>query len=80
MLEYNPSPSRQFTPLSLPALSQPSSQEDSKVVVNMQRWKREQISDFVLKLGFLDSEKEVGDTIRHFLHINEVCVIGAVLY
>ena len=74
ILEYSPSPSQQFAPLSLPTLSQPSSQEYSEVVVNMQCWNSEQISDFVLKLGFLDSEKEGGDKIKHFLHINEVCV------
>ena len=74
ILEYSPSPSQQFTPLLLPALSQPSSQEDSEVAVNVQRWNSEQISDFVLKLGFLDSEKEGGDKIKHFLHIIEVCV------
>lgn len=39
---------------------------------NVQRWSSEQISDFVRKLGFQDTEKEGGDRIKHFLHINEV--------
>ena len=49
-------------------------------VVNVQRWNHEQIGDFVCKLGFLDME-EIGDKIKHFLHINEVCVcFGSVIY
>lgn len=41
----------------------------------MERWNTEQIGDFVRKLGFLDKEKdkEGGDKIKHFLHVNEVC-------
>ena len=39
---------------------------------NVERWSSEQITDFVRKLGFLDTEKEGGDNIKHFLHINEV--------
>lgn len=35
-------------------------------------WNNEQINDFVRKLGFLDTEKEGGDSIKQFLHINEV--------
>lgn len=40
----------------------------------MERWNTEQIGDFVRKLGFLDKEKdkEGGDKIKHFLHVNEV--------
>jgi len=72
MLEYSPPRLHQFPPPSLPS-SQPSSLEDQDVV-NMQRWNSEQISDFVRKLGFLDTEQEVGDKIKHFLHVNEVCV------
>ena len=49
-------------------------------VVNVQRWNHEQIGDFVCKLGFLDME-EIGDKIKHFLHVNEVCVcFGSVIY
>ena len=49
-------------------------------VVNVQRWNHEQIGDFVCKLGFLDMEK-IGDKIKHFLHVNEVCVcVGSVIY
>lgn len=39
---------------------------------NVEMWNAEQISDFVRKLGFLDTEKEGGDKIKDFLHINEV--------
>ena len=41
---------------------------------NLERWNTEQIGDFVRKLGFLDKEKdkEGGDKIKHFLHVNEV--------
>ena len=53
-----------------PSHSQPASQENSEV----QCWNSEQINDFVRKLGFLDTEKEGGDKIKHFLHINEVCM------
>ena len=42
-------------------------------VVDVQRWNHEQIGDFVCKLGFLDMEK-IGDKIKHFLHVNEVCL------
>ena len=45
-------------------------------MVNKQHWNSEQIGDFVRKLGFLDTRKEGGDKIKHFLHINEVCVLG----
>ena len=73
MLEYSPSPSCQFPPHS--HLLQSSSLEDSKAVLNLQRWNSEQISDFVCKLGFLDTKKEGGDKIKHFLHINEVVCV-----
>ena len=43
-------------------------------MVNKQHWNSEQIGDFVRKLGFLDTRKEGGDQIKHFLYINEVCV------
>ena len=37
-----------------------------------QHWNREQINDFVRKLGFLDSEGAVGVRINHFLHLHQV--------
>ena len=37
-----------------------------------QRWTNEQIADFVRKLGFLDAEKEGGEKIKLFLHLNSV--------
>jgi len=69
ILEY--SPSQQFTPTSL---SQPPNLEGPELGINMQHWNTEQIGDFVRKLGFLDTEKEGGDKIKNFLHVNEVCV------
>ena len=54
---------------------QPESQNRHETQgVNLQRWSSEQISDFVRKLGFLDKTKDGGDKIKHFLHVNEVCV------
>ena len=41
-----------------------------------ERWSKEQIDDFVRKLGFLDSEKEGGDKIKNFLHLNEVVLMA----
>ena len=46
----------------------------TETTLNMQHWNSEHISDFVRKLGFLDMEKEGGDNIKHFLHVNEVCM------
>ena len=40
-----------------------------------QRWTREQIGDFVRKLGFLDTEKEGGDKIKQFLHLHSVSIV-----
>ena len=47
---------------------------------NLERWNTEQIGDFVRKLGFLDKEKdkEGGDKIIHFLHVNEVMQLHVV--
>ena len=42
---------------------------------NMETWNREQINEFVRKLGFLDAKEEGSERIKHFLYINEVCVI-----
>ena len=43
-----------------------------------QRWTSEQIADFVRKLGFLGTEKERGDKIKLFLHLNSVSIISYV--
>lgn len=40
--------------------------------IQMEMWNSEQISDFVLKLGFLDAKGENDTHIKKFLHINEV--------
>ena len=54
-------------------LSQLESRNDHETEVrNLEHWNSEQINDFVRKLGFLDTEKEGGDKIKHFLHVNEV--------
>ena len=37
-----------------------------------EQWNFEQIGDFVRKLGFMDTEKEGGDRIKHFRHISGV--------
>ena len=49
---------------------------DDKESSGKERWSKEQIDDFVRKLAFLDAEKEGGDKIKHFLHLNEVALIG----
>ena len=48
----------------------PSATAASEVV--SQQWSKEQINDFVGKLGFLDSEGGVGEQINRFLHLNQV--------
>ncbi len=52
--------------------SRMDSRGDEYLSTTLERWNSEQINDFVRKLGFLDTEKEGGDSIKHFLHINEV--------
>ena len=39
-----------------------------------ERKSREQINDFLRKLGFMDKEKEGGDLIKQFLHLSQVHV------
>ena len=55
-----------------------------KQVGSVELWRSNQIKDFVLKLGFLDTDenrdiKKDGNTknrdkIRDFLHVTEVCM------
>ena len=78
-LQYCPAASAHTAPP-----SQPSSLDDGppqkaqglmqsgKDSSGKERWSKEQIDDFVRKLGFLDAEKEGGDKIKQFLHLNEV--------
>ena len=78
-LQYCPAASTQTAPP-----TQPSSLDDGppqkpqgliqsdKNCSGKERWSKEQIDDFVRKLGFLDAEKEGGDKIKQFLHLNEV--------
>ncbi len=42
-----------------------------------EQWNSEQIGDFVRKLGFMDTEREAGEKIKHFRHISSV---SAILY
>ena len=37
-----------------------------------EQWNSEQIRDFVRKLGFMDTERQVGEKIKHFKHISSV--------
>ena len=48
----------------------------TQLVSRKESWTREQINDFVRKLGFLDTQREGGDQIKHFLHINEVHILS----
>ena len=50
--------------------------KEAKEGSGKERWSKEQIDDFVRKLGFLDSEKEGGDKIKNFLHLNEVVLMA----
>ena len=62
-----------------PQRLQPTKPSDIEGLGGKERWSKEQIDDFVRKLGFLDAEKEGGDKIKHFLHLNEVfhvCAMG----
>jgi hypothetical protein len=49
-----------------------SSSHCTTVPSSKEIWSSEQIHDFVLKLGFLNAEKEGGSQIKHFLCISEV--------
>ena len=44
------------------------------------KWTGEQIADFVIKMGFLDTKKENGDDIKKFLHLNSVCCMTSPTY
>ena len=43
----------------------------------IEKWNTEQVGDFVRKLGFFEKEKdrEGGEKIKHFLHVNQVTII-----
>ena len=40
--------------------------------LKLERWNQEQIADFARKLGFIDTEKEGGEKIKHYRHISDV--------
>ena len=84
MLEYMPSTQPALppaanvedgTPRTLPySGSFPESGPPFNGARRRENWNAEQINDFVRKLGFLDAQREGGNQIKHFLHINEVCL------
>ena len=45
-----------------------------------EQWSSEQIGDFVRKLGFMDTEKEGGEKIKHFRHISAVSSLLTTLH
>ena len=65
----------EYVPSSKPAMISDSEESEAEVCTQKEMWTREQINDFVLKLGFLDTQGEGVSHIKHFLHINEVCLI-----
>ena len=71
-----PSPQPQATPTPF------FSKEDTPTMGGAieQRWANEQIADFVRKLGFLDAEKEGGEKIKLFLHLNSVSILSLYLF
>ena len=78
-LHYCHADSAQATPLGQPSSLEEgppqrpqAGKKEGKEGTGKERWSKEQIDDFVRKLGFLDAEKEGGDKIKHFLHLNEV--------
>ena len=68
-LEYCP---QAALPAQSSSLGNGSKPNDKEGPGGKERWSKEQIDDFVRKLGFLDAEKEGGDKIKHFLTLNEV--------
>ena len=49
-------------------------QVETEPQVIKERWESEQITDFVRKLGFMESKKGE-EQIQHFLHLNEVITL-----
>jgi len=45
---------------------------EAAVRPKQEQWNAEQIRDFVRKLGFMDTEREGGEKIKHFRHISSV--------
>ena len=69
----------EFTPSGEPSSAmevrgEPESQGEQVLGNNakVERWNTEQIGDFVRKLGFMDTQKEGGEKIKHFRRISEV--------
>lgn len=42
-------------------------------------WTGDQISDFVRKLGFLDTEGDTRNRIKHFLHLDQVSQCAVIM-
>ena len=75
-LQYSPAGSAQAFPSILEDGSTQNPEvlkQNEKEGCDNERWSKEQIDDFVRKLGFLDAEKG-GDKVKNFLHLNEVCL------
>lgn len=75
LLEYEPVQLHDEAPSSPLENLKPPISVETEISVNTKRletWSLEQIGDFARKLGFLDEEKEGGDKIKHFLHLNQV--------
>ena len=53
-------------------------QQETNMQVIMEKWGSEQITDFVRKLGVMESRKDE-EQIHLFLHLNEVTYIGDVI-
>ena len=88
-LQHCPAASAQIVPPSQPfslddeLLQRPKAlMQSDRDSSGKERWSKEQIDDFVRKLGFLDAERG-GDKIKQFLHLNEVvlhaCICAMVI-
>ena len=75
-LTYKPSSKRAVL-----VTTESPSEEQTSIVPNAsddvkeETWDSEQTGNFARKLGFLDSEKEGGEMVKPFLHVNEVYVV-----
>ena len=56
--------------------SQHSSDENVPLAV---KWNMQEVNEFIGKLGFTDSLRDVKCRIKHFYHIHEVCSVHTYL-
>ena len=79
-LDYTPSPSQSTSITdgktsgshSIVSQTEPKVEGIAYKPPKQEQWNYEQIGDFVRKLGFMDTEKEGGERIKHFRHISGV--------